>query len=74
MLATSRNKGADELLKHNDSFTEAQNEELYNIDASVNITAILGETEDDKLKEYIELNDDNTKKQELLQIDGKKSI
>lgn len=73
LLATSRNKGADELLKHNDSFTEAQNEELYNIDASVNITAILGETEDDKLKEYIELNDDNTKKQELLQIDGKKT-
>lgn len=73
LLATSRNKGADELLKHNDSFTEAQNEELYNIDASVNITAICGETEDDKLKEYIELNDDNTKKQELLQIDGKKT-
>lgn len=30
-------------------------------------------SEDDKLKEYIELNDDNTKKQELLQIDGKKT-
>lgn len=73
LLATSRNKGADELLNYYDSFTEAQNEELYNIDASVKIIAICGETEDDKLKEYIELNDDNTKKQELLQIDGKKT-
>lgn len=73
LLATSRNKGADELLNYYDSFTEAQNEELYNTDASVRITAICGETEDDKLKEYIELNDDNTKKQELLQIDGKKT-